>query len=145
MMQALFLILPDEKITYYPIASLMVSQMYELLVRQSDLRGMWLENRVNFVLDEFGNLTKLYDFTNKLTEAGGQGVRFNLFLQSFEQLTQKYDKETAAIVKSNCQTWIYLQADDKETLQDVCGFLYRRSAGRRHAEHSYWLLSVSSS
>ncbi len=141
MMQALFLILPDEKITYYPIASLMVSQMYELLVRQSDLRGMWLENRVNFVLDEFGNLTKLYDFTNKLTEA----VRFNLFLQSFEQLTQKYDKETAAIVKSNCQTWIYLQADDKETLQDVCGFLYRRSAGRRHAEHSYWLLSVSSS
>ena len=145
MMQALFLILPDEKITYYPIASLMVSQMYELLVRQSDLRGMWLENRVNFVLDEFGNLTKLYDFTNKLTEAGGQGVRFNLFLQSFEQLTQKYDKETAAIVKSNCQTWIYPQADDKETLQDVCGFLYRRSAGRRHAEQSYWLLSVSSS
>lgn len=73
MMQALFLILPDEKITYYPIASLMASQLYELLVRQSDLRGMWLENRVNFVLDEFGNFTKLYDFTNKLTEAGACG------------------------------------------------------------------------
>ena len=52
--QALFLILPDEKTTYYPIASLMVSQLYELLVRQSDLRGGRLENRVNFVLDEFG-------------------------------------------------------------------------------------------
>ncbi len=51
--QALFLILPDEKTTYYPIASLMVSQLYELLVRQSDLRGGRLENRVNFVLDEF--------------------------------------------------------------------------------------------
>ena len=117
--QALFLILPDEKTTYYPIASLMVSQLYELLVRQSDMRGGRLERRVNFVLDEFGNFTKLNDFTNKLTVAGGRGVRFNLFLQSFEQLTQKYDKETAAIVKSNCQTWIYLQADDKETLQDV--------------------------
>ena len=83
--QALFLILPDEKTTYYPIASLMVSQLYELLVRQSDMRGGRLIRRVNFVLDEFGNFTKLNDFTNKLTVAGGRGVRFNLFLQSFEQ------------------------------------------------------------
>lgn len=52
--QVLFLILPDEKTTYYPIASLMVSQLYELLVRQSDMRGGRLERRVNFVLDEFG-------------------------------------------------------------------------------------------
>lgn len=135
--QALFLILPDEKTTYYPIASLMVSQLYELLVRQSDMRGGRLENRVNFVLDEFGNFTKLSDFTNKLTVAGGRGVRFNLFLQSFEQLTQKYDKETAAIVKSNCQTWIYLQADDKETLQEVCDKLgkYTTSAYQLSSQH----------
>ena len=144
--QALFLILPDEKTTYYPIASLMVSQLYELLVRQSDLRGGRLENRVNFVLDEFGNFTKLNDFTNKLTVAGGRGVRFNLFLQSFEQLTQKYDKETAAIVKSNCQTWIYLQADDKETLQDVCDKLgkYTTSAYQLSSQHGRYVNPSSS-
>lgn len=144
--QALFLILPDEKTTYYPIASLMVSQLYELLVRQSDMRGGRLENRVNFVLDEFGNFTKLNDFTNKLTVAGGRGVRFNLFLQSFEQLTQKYDKETAAIVKSNCQTWIYLQADDKETLQDVCDKLgkYTTSAYQLSSQHGRYVNPSSS-
>lgn len=144
--QALFLILPDEKTTYYPIASLMVSQLYELLVRQSDLRGGRLENRVNFVLDEFGNFTKLNDFTNKLTVAGGRGVRFNLFLQSFEQLTQRYDKETAAIVKSNCQTWIYLQADDKETLQDVCDKLgkYTTSAYQLSSQHGRYVNPSSS-
>ena len=43
--QALFFILPDEKTTYYPIASLMVSQLYELLVHQSDERGGRLINR----------------------------------------------------------------------------------------------------
>ena len=144
--QALFLILPDEKTTYYPIASLMVSQLYELLVRQSDLRGGRLENRVNFVLDEFGNFTKLNDFTNKLTVAAGRGVRFNLFLQSFEQLTQKYDKETAAIVKSNCQTWVYLQADDKETLQDVCDKLgkYTTSAYQLSSQHGRYVNPSSS-
>lgn len=144
--QALFLILPDEKTTYYPIASLMVSQLYELLVRQSDMRGGRLMRRVNFVLDEFGNFTKLNDFTNKLTVAGGRGVRFNLFLQSFEQLTQKYDKETAAIVKSNCQTWIYLQADDKETLQEVCDKLgkYTTSAYQLSSQHGRYVNPSSS-
>ena len=144
--QALFMILPDEKTTYYPIASLMVSQLYELLVRQSDQRGGRLMRRVNFVLDEFGNFTKLTDFTNKLTVAGGRGVRFNLFLQSFEQLTQKYDKETAAIVKSNCQTWIYLQADDKETLQEVCDKLgkYTTSAYQLSSQHGRYVNPSSS-
>jgi type IV secretion system protein VirD4 len=144
--QALFMILPDEKTTYYPIASLMVSQLYELLVRQSDQRGGRLERRVNFVLDEFGNFTKLTDFTNKLTVAGGRGMRFNLFLQSFEQLTQKYDKETAAIVKSNCQTWIYLQADDKETLQEICDKLgkYTTSAYQLSSQHGRYVNPSSS-
>lgn len=145
--QVLFLILPDDKTTYYPIASLMVSQLYELLVRQSDMRGGRLKNRVNFVLDEFGNFTKLTDFTNKLTVAGGRGIRFNLFLQSFEQLTQKYDKETAAIVKSNCQTWVYLQADDKETLQDICDKLgkYTTSAYQLSSQHGQYVNPSSSS
>ena len=144
--QALFMILPDEKTTYYPIASLMVSQLYELLVHQSDQRGGRLERRVNFVLDEFGNFTKLTDFTNKLTVAGGRGMRFNLFLQSFEQLTQKYDKETAAIVKSNCQTWVYLQADDKETLQDICDKLgkYTTSAYQLSSQHGRYVNPSSS-
>ena len=145
--QVLFMVLPDEKTTYYPIASLMVSQLYELLVLQSDRRGGRLQNRVNFVLDEFGNFTKLNDFTNKLTVAGGRGCRFNLFLQSFEQLTEKYNKETAAIVKSNCQTWIYLQADDKETLQDICDKLgkYTTSAYQLSSQHGKYVNPSSSS
>ena len=61
--QALFFILPDEKTTYYPIASLMVSQLYELLVHQSDERGGRLKNRVNFIMEEFGNFTKINDLT----------------------------------------------------------------------------------
>ncbi|MFI3226512.1 MAG: type IV secretory system conjugative DNA transfer family protein [Clostridia bacterium] len=144
--QALFLILPDEKTTYYPIASLMVSQLYELLVRQADERGGRLTNRVNFVLDEFGNFAKLTDFANKLTVAGGRGIRFNLFLQSFEQLTEKYSKELTAIVKANCQTWAYLQADDDETLESVCKKLgkYTTSAYQLSSQHGRYVNPSSS-
>lgn len=145
--QALFIILPDEKTTYYPIASLMVSQLYELLVHQSDERGGRLKNRVNFIMEEFGNFTKINDLTNKLTVAAGRGCRFHFFLQSFEQLTEKYNKETAAIVKSNCQTWVYLQADDKETLSEICEKLgkYTTSAYQLSSQHGKYVNPSSSS
>lgn len=136
--QALFFIFPDEKTTYYQVASLVVSQLYELLVRQADERGGRLKNRVNFILDEFGNFVKISDFTNKLTVAGGWGMRFNLFLQYFEQLDMKYGKEESHIIKSNCQNCVYLQADDDETLQSICNKLgkYTTSAYQLSSNHA---------
>lgn len=145
--QALFFVLPDEKTTYYPIASLMISQLYELLVRQSDERGGRLIKRVNFVLEEFGNFTRINDLANKLTVAGGRGMRFHFFLQSFEQLTEKYNRETASIVKANCQSWIYLQADDKETLSEICDKLgrYTCSGYQLSSQHGRYVNPSSSS
>ncbi|MDU4696351.1 MAG: type IV secretory system conjugative DNA transfer family protein [Paenibacillus sp.] len=135
--QALFIILPDEKTTFYPVASLMISQLYELLTAEADQRGGRLKRRVNFLLDEFGNFTPIADFTNKLTVGGGRGMRFNLFVQSFEQLKEKYDDHVASTIKSNCQTWIYLQADDLETLREVSEKLgtYTTSSYQLSASH----------
>lgn len=116
---AVFIILPDEKTTYYSLASLLTSQIYEQLVKVADARGGRLQRRVNFLLDEFGNFTKIPDFANKLTVGGGRGIRFNLFLQSFAQLEEKYGKEVSRTVRGNCQNWIYLQADDMETLEEI--------------------------
>ena len=71
----MFIILPDEKTTFYPIASLIVSQQYEMLAEAADKRGGRLKRRVNFVLDEYGNFTPISDMTNKLTVAAGRGMR----------------------------------------------------------------------
>lgn len=117
--RAIFIILPDEKTTYYSLASLFVSQHYIELVKSADERGGRLKNRVNFLLDEFGNFAQIPDFSNKLTFGGGRGIRFNLFLQSFAQLDEKYGKEVAKTIKGNCENWIYLQADDLETLDEI--------------------------
>lgn len=144
--QALFIILPDEKTTFYPIASLIISQQYELLANTADKRGGRLKQRVNFLLDEFGNFTTIADFTNKLTVGGGRGMRFNLFLQSFAQLKDKYDENTANTIKSNCQTWIYLQADDMETLKEISEKLgaYTTSSYQLSASHQKFSTPSSS-
>lgn len=117
--QVIFMILPDEKSTYYSLASLFVNQTYMQLVKNADNRGGRLKRRMNFVLDEFGNFVKIPDFANKLTVGGGRGIRFNLFIQSFMQLEEKYNKEISGTIKSNCETWIYLQADDLPTLEEI--------------------------
>jgi type IV secretion system protein VirD4 len=116
---ALFIILPDAKSTYYSIASLLVSQIYEQLDKVADERGGRLKNRVNYILDEFGNFTKIPDFANKVTMGGGKGIRFNLFLQSFAQLDEKYGKEQSKIIRGNCDTWIYLKSNDTDTLEEI--------------------------
>jgi type IV secretion system protein VirD4 len=117
--QALFFILPDEKTTYYPIVTLIVSQMYELLVQSAKKQGNRLPNRVNFILDEFGNFSSISDFNAKLTVGGGYGLRFSLFVQEFNQLIEKYGRDKAAIIRGNCCVWVYLAANDCETLSEI--------------------------
>lgn len=112
---AIYIILPDEKTTYYSLASLFVYQNYVALVEQADMRGGELKNRVNYILDEFGNFTTIPSFGNMLTVAGGRKIRFNMFLQSFSQLDNKYGKEVAENIRDNCQTWIYLKTASNET------------------------------
>lgn len=112
---ALFIILPDEKTTYYSLAALFINQFYERLVNVADERGGRLKKRVNFNLDEFGNFMKIPDFPNKLTVGGGRSIRFNLFVQDTAQIEEKYGDKSATTIKSNCHTWLYLQSDDPTT------------------------------
>lgn len=49
----LYMILPDEKLTFYSLCSLFVNQIYQQLVNIADSNGGILKNRVNFILDEF--------------------------------------------------------------------------------------------
>ena len=120
---ALFFILPDERRTFYPIVTILVVQQYEQLVVAAKQSGNRLKYRVNYVLDEFGNFSKINEFETKLTVARGYGIRWNMFLQSFSQLTLVYGKEIADIAKGNCRYWLYLQTNDMETNKEISEML----------------------
>lgn len=116
---AVFMILPDGKTTYYSLAALFCTQVYSALSDFADKLGGRLPIRVNYELDEFGNFTKIPEFATQLSVGGGRGIRFNLLVQSLAQLEEKYGREIARIIRSNCETWIYLQAEDLETQKEV--------------------------
>lgn len=143
--RALFMVLPDHKTTYYSLASLFVAQHYELLVNVADKRGGRLERRVNLILDEFGNFTQIPAFANKLTVGGGRGIRFNLFVQSLAQIEEKYGRENATTIKGNCATWIYLCADEQQTLDEISKRLGNYTVATHSKSSSYSKHSSGSS
>lgn len=112
---ALFFILPDQKTTYYPVVTLVVSQIYNELVEYAKTVGNTLPLRVNFMLDEFGNFAKIQDFQTLMTVARGYGMRLFLFLQDFNQLTDKYGREISGTIRGNCKTWVWLSSSEQDT------------------------------
>ncbi|HRC81211.1 MAG TPA: type IV secretory system conjugative DNA transfer family protein [Sedimentibacter sp.] len=111
---AVFLIIPDEKSTRNVLATLYINQVYQALVELANKRGGRIPRRVNFILDEFGNLPPIPDFDKKITVAGGRGMRFTIAVQDVAQLKKLYDKNSQTIT-GNCHNWIYIKTADVET------------------------------
>lgn len=117
--RAIFIILPDERSTYYPLAALFVYEQYQALVQAADARGGRLERRVNFDCDEFGNFVRIPDFDKFITVGGGRGIRFNLYVQDTLQVYEKYGDKPGKTITSNCETWVYLQTNNAEMLEEL--------------------------
>lgn len=64
---AIYVLLSDDRETYHKLASLLVQQIYTSLVELSRQEGGELQIRMNFVLDEFANFTKIDIFQSMLT------------------------------------------------------------------------------
>ena len=111
---AVFLVIPDERATRNVLASMYIAQCYQDLADIALKNKGVLNRRVNFLLDEFGNIPAIPDFDKKLTVAGGRNIRFMLAIQSLAQIKAMYDKQEETIA-GNCATWIYLSTADVET------------------------------
>lgn len=117
--RAIFIILPDEDATFYSVASLFVFQQYQLLVRRADENGGRLPRRVEFFCDEFGNFVKIPDFDKAITVGGGRGIRFHLVVQDDSQIYERYGERLGKTMISNCETWVYLQTDNTDTIETL--------------------------
>jgi type IV secretion system protein VirD4 len=115
---AVFLVVPDERSTRNVLATLYISQVYQALVDTAYSCGGRLPVRVNFLLDEIGNLPPVPDFDHRLTVAAGRGMRFLLAVQDLAQIKTKY-KEAAGTITGNCATWVYLSTTDEKTAETI--------------------------
>lgn len=120
---AIFMIVPDEKVNRHVLASLFVNQCYSALVDLANgFSGQKLPQRIQFILDEFGNMVRIPAMNVKLTVCLGRNILFNLFVQDLDQLQTKY-KDSSKTVRSNCGNLVYINSIDKDTNEYFSGIL----------------------
>jgi len=135
--RVIFIILPEEKITFYSLATLFIYQHYVALTHAADERGGRLKNRVHFILDEYGNFTEIPAFSNLLTVGAGFGCLFHLFVQSLSMIEHKYGREQAQTITDNCHCWIYLKTANVETATQITKKLGQYTTSTYSRSNSY--------
>ena len=120
---AIFLIIPDEIRTRYPLAILFVTQLYKRLVEKAQTIGGKLKRNVYFMLDEFGNMPKFPEFGSSMAVGRARGIFFQLCVQSYSQLYQVYGQDEGKIIKDNCPIQIYIASEDTTTNKEFSELL----------------------
>ncbi len=120
----LYIIYPDEKKGMDFIVNMIITQSYQILLHECTVNGNdRLNVRVNYVLDEFSNLVPIERFDNRISESRSKNIRYFLFVQSFQQLKEKYNSLAETII-SNCNNWVCFSSKDMDFLNKIsaiCG------------------------
>ena len=121
----IYLIMADEKTTYYFLATTFLKQLYEALIHEAQQeKDLRLPIRVNYMLDEFGNIPAIPGFCSAISAARSRNIRYFLVTQSALQLENQYGATGAAIIKSNCNDWFFLNSKELPLLTELsqmCG------------------------
>lgn len=113
---AIFLIVHDEKDTYYPLVTIFMKQLYERMIKLSRNENQRrLPVPVNIIFNEMGNSAPLTDLQNILTAARSRGVRMYMAFQDFEQANLVYNQSMTEIIKSNAMNLVYILSGSDKT------------------------------
>jgi len=122
----LFIKVPDQEKHRHAIVSIFIAQLYKVLVEIASRNKpkQALKRQVHFILDEFANIPKIPDFETTITVSRGRNIFWTLILQSYSQLSNRYEDRPAGIIRENCNIHIYIKASDPSTREEfskLCG------------------------
>ncbi len=108
--RAIFVVSPDETHALGPVVVGIINQIMSALISHAQAQhGGSLPRRVDFVLDEFGNLpTRVPDMGALVSAARSRNIRLHLVLQSDHQLSQVYGEDLKEVILDNIDTWLYM-------------------------------------
>lgn len=123
---AVFLVVPDSHSTFDFLAGLFFTFAFIKLTALADsLKTKELPVFVNFVFDEFPNISKVPSIEKKMATVRSRGIAIWIIFQNITQLFARYTKETGMDLLGNCDTKIFLGANEMETskfISEMLGF-----------------------
>lgn len=136
---ALFAIIPDNDTSFNFLVSILYSQLFQQLFEVADKKyGGSLPVHVQFLMDEFANLSLPDDFDKILSVMRSRGVSVSIILQNLAQLKALFEKQWESIV-GNTDEFVYLGGNEQATHKYVSELLgketidtntYGKSSGR---------------
>lgn len=115
-----YLCLPARDKTYFPLASLVLRQLSDLIDYAADEKyGGRVPVRWNFVDDELGNFTKITNIRQQTSFGTGKGIRHFMFIQSYAQLDDVYGEKVSQIIQDNADIKIYLRSPNPTTKKKI--------------------------
>lgn len=115
---AFYLIAPDYDTKYHSIVSTFISQVYYEAVSYADKKPNGkLPRRLYYLLEEFGNLTKINGFPNWLTISLGRNVLFAMIVQNIGQFEEIYGEQAKDTILDQAHIKMYLLSNDNKTLK----------------------------
>ena len=119
--RALFVISPDETHAFGPVVVGILNQVMSAMISLAQREyGGTLPNRVDFILDEMGNLpARIPDMEALVSASRSRNMRFHLVLQSAAQLANVYGNELKDVILDNCDTWVYMGSRGLDFLKRI--------------------------
>lgn len=115
-----YLCLPARDKKYFPLASLVLRQLSDLIDYAADEKyGGRVPVRWNFVDDELGNFTKITNMRQQTSFGTGKGIRHFMFIQSYAQLDDVYGEKVSQIIQDNADIKIYLRSPNPTTKKKI--------------------------
>lgn len=105
---AIFIVLPEEDTTKYPIASMIIQQYYrEILVFADSQSNNRLPKKIMFYLDELGTMPKIPSIEMMFSALRSRNAGIMAIIQSFAQFEKTYEATGCEIIVDNCQLNIF--------------------------------------
>lgn len=134
---ALFVITSDTTPTFNFIASIMYTQIFNLLCKRADNEfGGELPIRLLAYLDEFANIGKIPDFQTLIATLRSRLIGVIIVLQNEAQLKAVYKEHSSTII-GNCDKEIFLGGKEKETAETISKMLGKETIDLTNISKSY--------
>lgn len=139
-----YITVPDNNRAYDFYSALFIEFLFKDLTSYADtLTPQECPVHVNVILDEFANLGKLLNFSEKPATTRSRGIPISIIVQSFDQLRNKYQDWEAIL--TDCGTWLGIGFNDDFT-QDyfsrMIGQATISTKSEQYPAHMPWLSSA---
>lgn len=124
---ALFLVTPPNNPSYNQVASFAIDQCFNQIYSLALKNGRKAYRRVEFNLDEFGNLPAIQKMDTKVSIGLGQNILFNIVVQNLEQLNAVYGEKVGSTIQSNCANLLYILTKSNKTAKEISEQLGKRT------------------